>query len=190
MKKFLLAAVFAVVGMGMSNAQDVSFGVKGGLNLATLGGDADNVDSRTSFHLGGFAQFDLSDKFTIQPELVYSSQGAVNSDDSDVVIKLDYINLPVIAKYAVAEGFTVEAGPQIGFAINRQISFDGEDEDLDDEFKSFDFALGVGAGYELESGIMFSVRYNLGLANISEFDDDDFSINNNVFQLSVGYKFQ
>jgi hypothetical protein len=176
--------------MGISNAQEPTFGVKGGLNLASLGGDIEDVDALTSFHIGGFAQFEISEKFMIQPELLYSAQGAVNSEESDLKIKLDYINLPIMAKYMVAEGFSLEGGPYVGFAINREASFDGDSVDLDDEFKSLDYGVGLGAGYELDSGLMFSLRYNLGLANIAdEFDGEDFSINNNVLQVSVGYKF-
>jgi hypothetical protein len=190
MKKLVLSAAFVALGMGISNAQEPTFGVKGGLNLASLGGDIEDVDALTSFHIGGFAQFEISEKFMIQPELLYSAQGAVNSEESDLKIKLDYINLPIMAKYMVAEGFSLEGGPYVGFAINREASFDGDSVDLDDEFKSLDYGVGLGAGYELDSGLMFSLRYNLGLANIAdEFDGEDFSINNNVLQVSVGYKF-
>jgi opacity protein-like surface antigen len=194
MKKLLLAAAFAVATMGLSNAQDVSYGVKAGLNLANFGGDdevTEGFEGLTSFHIGGFAQIGISEKFMIQPELVYSQQGAQDDEDSDFKLRLNYLNLPIMAKYMVADGFSLEAGPQVGFAISRKFTDGDDDVDADDEIKALDFGVGVGAGYELPSGLMFSVRYNLGLANLLEddFGGEDFSLNNNVLQVSVGYKF-
>jgi hypothetical protein len=194
MKKLLLSAAFVAFGMGISNAQDISYGVKAGLNLANFGGDdefTDGFEGLTSFHIGGFAQIGISDKFMIQPELIYSQQGAQDEEDSDLKLRINYLNLPIMAKYMVADGFSLELGPQVGFAISRKITDGDIDVDADDEIKALDFGVGVGAGYELPSGLMFSVRYNLGLANLLEddFGGDDFSLNNNVLQVSVGYKF-
>lgn len=189
MKKVLLCAAFAVFGLSSVTAQETSFGLKGGLNFATLGGDAEDVESLTSFHLGGFAQIKISEKFMIQPELVYSGQGAQDSVENDLKIKLNYINLPIMAKFMVSDGLSFEVGPQIGFAVSRKVTFEGESENLDDEFKAFDYGVGLGAGYQFDSGMLLSLRYNLGLANILENEIDDFRVNNNVFQISVGYVF-
>ncbi|WP_292891739.1 porin family protein [Nonlabens sp.] len=194
MKKLLLCAAIVALGMGMSNAQDISYGVKAGLNLSNFGGDdevTEGFEGLTSFHIGGFAQIGISNKFMIQPELIYSQQGAQDEEDSDFKLRINYLNLPIMAKYMVADGFSLEAGPQVGFAITRKLTDGDIDVDADDEIKALDFGVGVGAGYELPSGLMFSVRYNLGLANLLEddFGGDDFSLNNNVLQVSVGYKF-
>jgi hypothetical protein len=62
MKKLLLSAAFVALGMGISNAQDISYGVKGGLNLANFGGDdevTEGFEGLTSFHIGGFAQIGI-----------------------------------------------------------------------------------------------------------------------------------
>jgi len=74
MKKLFLAA-FAVFAFTSMNAQEVKFGAKAGVNLATLGGDAEDVDGRTSFHVGGVAEIIISEKFSVQPELLFSSVG-------------------------------------------------------------------------------------------------------------------
>jgi opacity protein-like surface antigen len=181
MKKLLLSAVIAVFAMSSMNAQEVKFGAKAGVNFATLGGDdSDDFDGRTSFHVGAVAQIGISEKFAIQPELIYSSQGA-SANDTD--LKMDYINIPVLAKIFVAEGFSVEVGPQIGFLMSAK----AEGEDLKELFKSTDFSGALGLGYKLETGLNFAARYNLGLGNIIDFDGGD--VKNNVFQLSVGYMF-
>lgn len=191
MKKILLSAA-AIMAFGFaSQAQDIKFGAKAGLNIADFGGDAETSGSRTGFHVGVIAEFKLTEQFSIQPELLYSMQGAKYETviDFDIVeqdMKLDYLNVPIMAKYYLFEGFSIQAGPQVGFLMSAK----AEDEDVKDSFKSIDFALNGGVGYELPLGVFFQARYSAGLANIADGEgSDDYSINNNVISLSVGYKF-
>ena len=80
MKKLLLFAAVAVFGLSNVNAQEVKFGAKAGVNFATITGDeTSGVDSRTAFHIGGVAEIVISEKFSFQPELLYSGQGAKES---------------------------------------------------------------------------------------------------------------
>ena len=124
MKKLLLFAAVAVFGLSNVNAQEVKFGAKAGVNFATITGDeTSGVDSRTAFHIGGVAEIVISEKFSFQPELMYSGQGAKESYSEegyseDYTYKLDYLNVPLMAKFYVAEGFSLEAGPQIGLGIS------------------------------------------------------------------------
>lgn len=206
MKKIILVALIAIFSFVGVNAQ-TSFGVKAGLNLASITGDeTDGIDSRTSFHIGVIAEFEISDKFSFQPELVYSSQGAKYSySEIDYSMegkyKLDYLNIPLMAKYYVAEGFSIEAGPQIGILLSAkddwEAIFEGVTEsgtdDLEDigVVKDIDFGLNFGVGYKLDNGINFGARYNLGLSNLNDESayDEDFTWNNSVIQISVGYFF-
>ncbi|WP_340066707.1 porin family protein [Ascidiimonas aurantiaca] len=177
MKKLFFVAVFAAGFVFTSQAQDISLGAKAGVNFASLNGDdSDGFDGRTNFHLGAILEVKFSEKFAFQPELLYSAQGA---SVSDIDIKLDYINLPLMLKFFVAEGLSLEAGPQIGFVINDELV--GEDIDAE----SIDFGANFGLGYRLDNGFYFQGRYNLGLTDT--FDGGD--LQNGVFQLSVGYFF-
>ncbi len=170
MKKLFLLAI-AVIGFTMTTqAQDIKFGVKGGLNFADLTGDFD-ADARTGYHIGAVLQFSLMETFAIQPEVLYSAQGI---DDVDI----DYINIPILAKLKFAGIASVEAGPQFGFVIKD----DFEDILADAEAESFDLGLAVGAGVEF-GGFFGQVRYNLGLTDVLDAVDGK----NSTFQVSVGY---
>ena len=167
-------------------AQNVTFGAKAGLNFASMvGDDAEGLDGRTSFHLGATAEIEISESFSIQPELLYSGQGF--TDEGDVTGKVDYINLPVMAKFYVSDGFSIEAGPQIGFLASAKSEVDGNSTDIKDALKSTDFALNLGAGYKLDSGLNFGLRYSMGLTDVPDVDSDGFK--HSVVQLSVGYNF-
>ena len=191
MKKLLLSIAILASGLTI-NAQEIKFGAKAGLNISNFSGDVENNDARTSFHIGAVAEIEISDKFSVQPELIYSAQGSTTSDlGVDITAAVDYLNVPVMAKYYVAEGFSLEAGPQIGFLMSAKMKAesggDSEEIDVKDDLKSIDFGINFGAGYKLENGLNFSARYNLGLSNIAE--ESDSSVKNGVFQVSVGYSF-
>jgi opacity protein-like surface antigen len=181
MRKLLLISIlFFAPFIGQS--QEMGFGIKGGLNFANLSGDdVDDIGSRTGFHLGLLAEFGLSPNFSIQPEVLYSAQGA---KEDDMTWKLDYLTIPVMVKYYATDGLSIEAGPYIGFNTTSEVEFDGETLDLKDETESTDFGLGLGLGYELPMGVLFQARYAIGLSDIASDGD----AKNSVFQLSVGYK--
>lgn len=191
-KLFLIIAVIFLcsnVTAQESNTSDdgIKFGVKAGVNFATLTGDTEGIKSRTSFHVGALVEIPISEKFSVQPELMYSGQGA-KDESSDDEIKLDYLNIPIMAKLYVAEGFSIEVGPQVGFLLSAKEEFDGQSDDIKDFVKGTDFGVNFGLGYKMETGLNFGARYNLGLSNINDFGGDD-SVKNGVFQISIGYMF-
>lgn len=185
MRKLLLtlAAVFTC---SFANAQEAKFGIKAGLNLADWSGDdADGIDSKVAFHAGGFAEIKLTDKFALQPELLYSAQGGKADGGT---YNVDYINIPIMAKFYAAEKLSIEAGPQIGFLMSAKAKPDnGDSQDIKDELKSTDFGINLGLGYNFTDNISAGLRYNLGLSQVVDVSGVD--IKNNVFSLSVGYKF-
>lgn len=199
--KRLLVAALAVVGFGATGfaQQQVKFGPKAGVNFANLSG-VDDSEMKTGFHVGAVAEIKFNEKFSIQPEVVYSAQGTkFSSNNAEVKLNNDYINVPILAKYYIVDGFSVEAGPQIGFLMKaeQEGTFGGftGTSDVKDNYKSIDFGLGLGLAYDLPMGLFFNARYNLGLSKINEdytvgnitYKTDD--IKNNVIQVSVGYKF-
>ncbi|OBX21265.1 outer membrane protein with beta-barrel domain [Gelidibacter algens] len=185
MKKLLLLSSIAVFGFSnLIDAQNVDFGLKTGLNISNIiGGDLDR-NNLIGFHIGGFAEIELSDKFSLQPELLYSRQGS--EVENSLKVKVDYLAIPVMAKYYISEKFSIEAGPQMSFLVNDKVEFnDDAIPDAETDAASFDFGLNVGLGYNVSSHLLAQVRYNYGITTISENPD----ITNSVFQLSLGYKF-
>lgn len=218
MKKLLLLAAFAGFAFTTAQAQEMRFGVKAGVNFANMsfkaGGFSIEPDARTAFHIGALVEFPVSDAFYIQPEILYNSVGSKYEESysedfmgveisvsEKSIVKLDYISIPIMAKYYFTEGFSLEAGPQIGFLMSAKEDFEftetamgqtaSESESLDvkKHYKGIDFGLGIGAAYRLDMGLFFNARYVLGLSNISDVEDGDVTVKNNVFQISAGYSF-
>jgi hypothetical protein len=185
MKKITLIIVCAL-SFAVSQAQ-VKYGVKGGLNFANLTGpDVEDNKMRMSFHLGAFANFSVADRFSVQPELVFSSQGAKFEDPGDdTKYRLSYLNIPIVGQYNDPSGFYAETGPQFGFLLAAKVKDDGSTSDAKDAFKTVDFAWAFGAGYKFTDKASVGARFNLGLANV--VDNDDAKVRNSVIQIGIAY---
>lgn len=135
----MLCSVFAF-------SQDIKFGAKIGLNLSNLRGDypaaINEHNSKIGFHIGGFAQYGINDKFTLQPELLFSTQGNTYGyktyygggtyyDGAEYNLKLNYLNLPIILKYKIIEKLSVEFGPQIGYLMSAKTKVDVTEDSRD-----------------------------------------------------------
>lgn len=195
MKKILLFV--AIITLGISTfAQDVKYGVKGGLNIANLGGDDPEGDSKASFYLGGFVTFQLNKNFEFQPELVYSQQGSKAEEDNyEAKFKANYLNIPLLFKAKVfgSEHLKAVAGPQIGILVSSELSSDDplseEEMDFKKYMKDLDFALGLGLEYDFDDKFTFSARYNWGLSKIFDQDMVESDAKNSVFQIGVAFSF-
>ncbi len=197
MKKTFLLLVIAIVGVSTSsNAQEYwNFGVKGGVNFTNMTSDGfEDNKSRTGFHLGVLAEIPVSDRFSVQPEVLYSTQGTEDERPNFTnEYKLDYIQVPLIAKFYLIDGLALEAGPSFNFLVNEEYKFDNGALDLeaDSELAStFEFAGAFGASYKFNNGFFVNGRYVQGFTDAFDSDSfDDDAINNNGFQLGVGFQF-
>ncbi|MBB6681049.1 PorT family protein [Aequorivita sp. 609] len=193
MKKLLLITVLSVVSIATASAQGITYGVKAGVNLSTFTGDSfTGFDTRVGLHIGGLAEIPLSEKFSVQPEVLYSQKG---SEFFGTETHLSYLDVPIMAKYHIVHGLSVELGPVPSFLVNAEQTKSGVESDVSDYTKTFDFGIGGGVSYKLPMGVFFSLRFTKGLMEISEpekYDpEDDYRLNveNNVFQISAGYTF-
>ncbi len=184
MIKKLWIACMAVAFAGTMNAQDVKFGVKLGMNVSSVNEKGPNsLDSKNGFVFGVTSEFSLTEKISLQPELLFSQHGARSKDD--FTLDLNYFTMPIMVKYYVVDGFSIEAGPQFSFLVKDEILDGAQVTDVTAE--SFDLMASLGLGYQFKNSLFFQTRYNLGLidTNISE----NFNVKNGVFQMTLGYQF-
>lgn len=199
MRKIVLmlsAAMFLTAASFAQDGKSLGFGVKAGANFANLSIDPDDdefdTEMKIGIHGGAFVNLPLGSTFAIQPELVYSAEGAKQGeDDFEFSYNLGYLNVPIMFQYT-ASGFYAETGPQIGFLMSAKakVEFDGEEEeeDVKDDFESTNFSWGIGLGYRLPNGVGIGARYNLGLSNILK-ESGDTKLKSNVIQLGLSYTF-
>lgn len=210
MKKLSTLVITLLIAGGITaNAQaqsPLSFGLKGGLNIADISGPDTDTDTRTGI-TGGLAVYLNLPALPIGIESgVYYSQKGTSYSDSDPdfgnyeeTLKLDYIEVPVLARLSFATpgpiGPFFVAGPYIGFNINAQAEGTDDgfdfDEDISEVVNSTDVGLMFGAGLDFNLGVTAlnaQARYSIGLTNVYDFDLDD-TYRNSVFSIVVGINF-
>lgn len=190
MKKLALV-LFAGISFATAHAQ-VQFGVKAGANLATqTGSDAGSSKTLFNVNAGAFVRLPIAPHMGIQPELVYSGQGA-SYDVSNGTLRehANYLNVPILFKWSHPLGPYLETGPQIGFLLSAKSSLNGNSTDAKNAYNTSDFAWVFGVGYKIpRSPVGIDLRYNLGIANVEDRNTtgSNGSWRNDVLQLGVTY---
>ena len=215
MRKIALLIIMTVCGLSQVHAQD--FGVKAGYNYSTFSGETSSIstiEGLSGFYIGGLVDLPISDVLSIQPELIFSRQGVAlrqeikgfgfNVSINNADIRLDYLNIPVMAKVNLGPLF-LQGGVQFGFLVGkpelgRYITNVRVGTLLDkDSYNSFDFGVGAGLGFNFNRRFFAEARYTHSLTNVFDPNDDYFkasgigSNNNNfknaVLSIGLGMKF-
>jgi opacity protein-like surface antigen len=180
MKKTILFTALLLVLSINTQAQLLQIGAKVGLNYANFSGTDIQTDAITSYHAGLIAEIKLLEKFAIQPELLYSTQGAsYDNAGEEFKNELGYIAIPLLAKVYLSKSFSLELGPQASFLLSERNNFDVNDAN------TFDFAVDAGLSFKVTKNIFLQGRYVLGLTEISSNAD----AKNSVLQFSAGLMF-
>lgn len=209
MKKLFVG--LAVVVGSMSFAQQ--FGIKAGANISSISKDGfENSKSKVGFYGGLFMNAPLSEQFSIQPEVLYSQQGAEvkktytalgNTTTIDGKLNLDYITVPVMFQFKATPEFYIEAGPEFGFLVNAKQKGDikvngntltSNSYDAKDNYNSFNMGAALGVGFNITENFGVNARYVAGFTDINKdgnttLQNDDNKNRNNTFQVGLGYKF-
>ena len=202
MKRIIVVATTLLLSVCTKAQNEVgswSLQPKAGINLATMTND-DDAKTRIGFVAGAELEYQASPLLSISAGALYSQQGTdANSQGMNGTLKMDYVNIPILANFYVANGLAVKVGLQPGFLVNDKVkvSANGVTTEVglkeaykavgfDADISSFDFAIPLGISYEF-SHVVLDARYNLSLAKaISGYGE---STKHSVFQITLGYKF-
>jgi hypothetical protein len=177
---FILAICLVMI-PGLMQAQESSFGIKGGVTWSNLYIDRDDLDAenaRTGFHAGVFSQFMFSGEiFGIQPEVLYSTKGSeaeyAGVLDQRVTFNLNYIDVPLLLVFRPIPVVEFHAGPYVGYLLESDIDFTGTIDGTTSlgrgNFEDWDYGLVGGVALNL-GAIKLGARYNLGLNEIAVTD--------------------
>jgi hypothetical protein len=179
MKKSILVIMVLILIPLFVQSQGIGIGIKAGANFANQAIKDASTKSITGFLVGGYVNLNLTDKFGITPEVLFSSAG---SKWEDAKFNTNYVAIPVMLRIMPIKLLSLEAGPQFSFLTKAKLEGVG---DFKDNLKSNDFGLAFGAGLHLPMGLNVGARYIYGFTNIS--DVSEHTIKNRNFQLYVGW---
>jgi hypothetical protein len=191
MKTKLVTLFVAVLVMQAASAQ-FRIGAKAGANIVKVDGVSFKDQFRYGYHLGGFAEIGLSNKLSLQPEVLFNQysttldsnyrslyQGVINSSQGKV--KLNYLSVPILLNYKLLGPLYLQAGPQFSILMDQSKTFL---QNGGDAFKKGDFSMIGGAQIRLAK-IYLTGRYVVGLKNINDIDNRD-DWKSQAIQLSLG----
>lgn len=183
----------------------IEFGLKAGINganMTDMGSSAYGYEAIGSVNGGALLNIKFNDRrsgFALQPEVVFSGQGAVNSNYyegyyHDYTTHLTYLNIPVLLQYQFRDGFRLETGPQFGALLNARETGYGDGNggvNVKSSYKDTDFSWAFGGGFISHSGFGVDARFNLGLSDINNETSvgNNENLNNEVFQIGILYQF-
>jgi hypothetical protein len=190
--KTKLLLLFAAVFVSAASMAQFHLGIKGGANITKVDGKSFRDEFRYGYHLGGFAEIRMGNKFVLQPEVLFNQYAtrldsnfkAVYQDvfDGNSNIKLNYISIPIVLNYKLIGSFlSLQAGPQFGILIDQSRT---TLQNGADAFKKGDFSMLAGLNFKV-GPMRINGRYAIGLNNISDITDDN-KWNSQGFQVSVG----
>lgn len=181
MRRFLVFAL--ALATASVHAQGPKYGLKAGINFSNLTNT--DWDYKAGFHGGGLAHIHVTPAFSLQPEIMYSNQGAKFSTGGvDYKEMLHYINVPVLLQYNFDNGFRLQGGPQLGVLVEAKRKFGNVEIDQSPAYKTLDFSIPIGVSYLGYSGFGVDARYNIGVSDVWE---NAATSRNGVFQLGLFY---
>jgi hypothetical protein len=198
-------------------SENFYFSLKLGGNFAKLSG-IDDTKTYSGINFGLLATIKISEKFSLVPEFApLSPKGAKNiplrptgnigldallQNSANTVRALNYIDMPVVAKYQVNERLSVGAGPYLSILTSATDVFNAKvfkeddlrfEEDIKSNLNTLDYGMVFEASFSLSNarggkGLVIHARYQMGLGNILK-DNPGSSIRNSAFQVYVSFPF-
>lgn len=202
MKKIYLTLVLLAA---FSVQAQVKFapGVRGGLNFAQL--TESDLGIKTDFYVGGFAGIKFTKHYTLQPEVIYSRQGAEGDyrvydpvydsngnliseyRDGHADVSLQYLSVGIMNKFTFVDRLSIVVGPSVDVLVDHNVPVNSD----------ADLAIQLGLGVRLIDGLEAEFRVKKGIASVvddTEYIDDDewfdFQDGTNLlFQVGLSYTF-
>jgi hypothetical protein len=226
MKKIYLSSLFIVATFSAVFSQSVSGGLRAGMNIANqnisigslpqgVNATIPKLDPKIGFLVGGYLKIMISEKFGIQPEVVFSQMGYNQNNTESIsngnltfnlneknIASFGYLSLPVMFRYNITENFNLQAGPQLGILLSASgtteisgapagsgIINGSKTEDIKKGYSDIDFGGTLGLGVDFGK-FNAGARYYLGLSNLLKDVPSGFDIKgtNNSIQVFVGYQ--
>lgn len=187
-----------------------SIGPELGAAFSNHGKDADDSEYKSGLVAGGFVTYSIQDTYAFTAKVLFNQKGA-KTEDGDFKERLNYIEIPVLARVFFNREGTVRPnvfiGPSFGFLTGAQWKVGDEDyenvEDIDgldifgdvdsykDVYNTFDFGASLGLGLNIkvaaEMYFIIDARYTYGFTEV--YKDADGSSNNQNATVTAGLSF-
>jgi hypothetical protein len=197
---FFLAAFILLVCNSRSSAQSFDAGLIAGLSTTQISGDQLSGFNKVGVIAGGFVSTFISEKFDGNMQLMYIQKGSRKNADPEkndytsYLLRLSYIEVPLLLQWKYSNRFIFEAGPSFGVLLSSYE--ENEIGELPDRraFNDFEFGGSVGMNIVLVNNLIFNARLSTSIIPVRDHQSGQtFRLNagqyNSVLAFTVQYKF-
>jgi hypothetical protein len=166
MKKLVL---FLLLFPFTSFAQKFNAGIRAGLVASQVDGDTYEGFDKAGVTAGLYVNRSFSDKFSLQLEMNYIQKGSrmpVDDLNNYYLMRLTYVEVPLLLQWHVSNSFTLFGGPSYGVLVSSY-----EENQLGEltnmpAFKKYEIAARVGLAYKLSEKWNVDIRYCGSMATV------------------------
>ena len=209
--RYFLVAMVAMTAFSV-HAQQVKFGVKGGLDLTEMklknAGDMFKAENKVGWFIGPTLKLSMPGGLGFDIAALYNQRESdLNVSDSNTAESLDKLKtkqiiVPLNVRYTIGLSDALNifgyAGPQVAFRIGDEVQklADLEDKVREWRLKNSNFSVNVGAGITINH-VQLSANYNVGVGKTGDVTwreatqaaSEGFKGNYNSWQISLAYFF-
>jgi hypothetical protein len=174
MRKFQLLFVLFLCCSGTASAQQFNAGVLCGLGGTQISGDQLSGFDKLGFLAGGFVSTELSEKFNMAGQLLYITKGSKKdqepekNDFTTYLLRLRYIELPIVFTWKQSKRFHFEAGPTFGYLLSSYEEDEYGEDPVSREFNDFELGIVASIIVNVKSGFAVNLRYNNSVMPVRE----------------------
>jgi len=191
-QSLIIVLVLFIISSSEINAEGVSSkGVKFGFNSSKFTGKdipGKGIAPIPGLTLGYFINYEVSNRFSLQPELLFTTKGSRINTVGDIYLHniFTYIEIPVLAKWTFITEKKwnpyLHGGPSLDFKL---LAFN--EEGFPEDFRKIDLGLILGAGIRFNK-ISLGMNYNHGFLNFDR-SDENIDLKNQTISVVVGFSF-
>jgi hypothetical protein len=168
------AAGFCLMGLSSAPvfAGQVDAGIEVGVSMSRESPDLPGLTITRAPGLlaGGWVEVQPWEAVGIQIEVVYAQKHMHLTSSSD--LKLDYLEVPVLARLKVFKSIYILEGIAFGFPVNAKVSHAaGDDTDIKDSITSPDIGMVIAGGVPVAPRVSLEFRYEGGFKKVSSVAD-------------------
>ena len=198
MVKRLLFLTIIFSSCQLVSGQKFNAGVFSGLSISQVDGDHLSGFNKAGIKAGGFVSRKIGEKVHLQFEIAFIQKGSrrpLSKDGVFYLMRLNYIEVPLLVSYKIGSKWSIEAGPAFATLVS---TF--EEDQLGEitnapTFNRNDYLACGGANYLISGHLLFNVRYSYSVASIRNSSDNKFYFYssgrqyNKVLAFSLAYQF-
>lgn len=180
MKNLIIVVLLSCCAIAATAQQTLSFGPVIGANFAKIS-DVNNSEFNMGVAAGGQLTYSNENNWGLGVAVLYSREGVdVQSAGNESAINLTYLRVPLKGYLFFRQNEDrfrpkIFLGPSIGFLVDSDAKFNGDEVDIKGAYNEFDLGVMAGIGFNARiaegTWFNFDAGYTYGLLDVADSAD-------------------